>query len=490
MTRRGACAPRCWVGRPLGFERLEDRLLLSPLSSPSIPQWVGFATEFPTVPSFVSRASTAAFGDSRAPEGIFNILSPPQSDPPGPPPGIGMFVRSSGSSGTVESMSGVTNRGIAGAVAPTVSSMTISFPVVVINGDTSTSDPLSSTLRTAADATVSSAGSGLSVASSPVAAQVSTPGPLIPSAPSLALAGSVSQAVGTAGFSSPGSELSAGGATVDAPVFLSSQMSFATFVGTTSNGQTNITFSLLASGDLFLAEVPILARGQIKLPLLIDYSPGVSPSFEAPASTAVATSGSLLLAPLATEPPDGYARIATNSADSLGVAANSTTAAPAVGIKKEFLAPAVTFKVSCSDGPPPAPAHTLTFDSSKHAKISPSCGVPDAETKCIDATTDLGPAPQRSDLMTDFMPFDQAAVGQTIDQFLQQLKGLGAGLSWLQRPRDLVVELLSVAVALTAWSLVPRFLRPSPDDELSAVDEATSLDGISGLPGGSSLEEP
>ena len=101
------------------------------------------------------------------------------------------------------------------------------------------------------------------------------------------------------------------------------------------------------------------------------------------------------------------------------------------------------------------------------------------------------PSPQRSDLIMDFMPFDQAAVEQTIDQFLQQFEDLGAGLSWLQGPTDVVVELLAVAVALTAWKVVPKILgRSADDDELAAVDVATSLDGISGLPGGSSPEEP
>jgi hypothetical protein len=91
----------------------------------------------------------------------------------------------------------------------------------------------------------------------------------------------------------------------------------------------------------------------------------------------------------------------------------------------------------------------------------------------------------------DFMPFDQAAVGQTIDRFLQQLEDLGAGLSWLQGPTDVVVELLAVAVALTAWKVVPKILGHSPDeDELGASGDATSLEGISSLPGGSSPEEP
>jgi hypothetical protein len=82
-------------------------------------------------------------------------------------------------------------------------------------------------------------------------------------------------------------------------------------------------------------------------------------------------------------------------------------------------------------------------------------------------------------------------VDQTIDQFIQQFEDLGAGLSWLQGPRDVVVELLAVAVALIAWKVIPKILGRSPDDVgLAAVDVATSLDGISGLPGGARPEEP
>ena len=100
------------------------------------------------------------------------------------------------------------------------------------------------------------------------------------------------------------------------------------------------------------------------------------------------------------------------------------------------------------------------------------------------------PPLQRSDVITDFMPFDRAAIGQTIDQFLQQLGDLGAGLSWFQGPTDLVVELLAVAAALTAWKAVPKIVGHSRDDDQPAASTlATSLDGISGLPGGSSPEE-
>jgi hypothetical protein len=101
------------------------------------------------------------------------------------------------------------------------------------------------------------------------------------------------------------------------------------------------------------------------------------------------------------------------------------------------------------------------------------------------------PAPQRSDLITEFVPFDRAAVEQAIDRFFQQFEDLGAGLAPLQGPTDVLVELLAVAMALTAWKVVPKMLGRSQEDEaeLVAVDVVTSLDGISGLPGSWSPEE-
>jgi hypothetical protein len=99
--------------------------------------------------------------------------------------------------------------------------------------------------------------------------------------------------------------------------------------------------------------------------------------------------------------------------------------------------------------------------------------------------------PQRLGLIVDFRPFDRLAVEQTIDQLLGKLERLGGGLSSLQVPMDIAAELLALAVALTAWIVVPRMLRRSPGETgPAACDDATSLDGISGLAGGTSLEEP
>lgn len=91
--------------------------------------------------------------------------------------------------------------------------------------------------------------------------------------------------------------------------------------------------------------------------------------------------------------------------------------------------------------------------------------------------------------MTDFRPFDRLAMEQTIDRFLGQLEFLGVGLSSLQESIDVAAELLAMAVALTAWLVVPRILRRTTAARApEAYDDATSLDGISGLAGGTSTE--
>ena len=99
--------------------------------------------------------------------------------------------------------------------------------------------------------------------------------------------------------------------------------------------------------------------------------------------------------------------------------------------------------------------------------------------------------PQRLGLIVDFRPFDPIAVQQRIDQFLDQLDRLGAGLSSIHESMDIGTELLALALALAAWNLVPKILRRSSGAIGPATcDDATSLDGITGLPGGTSVEEP
>ena len=248
-------------------------------------------------------------------------------------------------------------------------------------------------------------------------------------------------------------------------------------------------FSAFGGGGLLLSDFSISTRADMKFAQIVGFDPGDFPTLASPATSTV-VAGSFLLAPLATEPPNGYAGIATNRAGNFGVAATSSNEAPAVGINSVILAPTGTKKFSGSDAHLADIDRSLTLEGSGLAQTQPHCDVPESRNQGTVATTEAVPSPQRSDIMTDFMPFDRTAMGHSIDRFLEQLEDLGADLSWLQGPRDLVVQLVSVAVALTAWKLVPKFLGRHPDNELADVDDATSLDGISGLPWGSSLEEP
>jgi hypothetical protein len=101
------------------------------------------------------------------------------------------------------------------------------------------------------------------------------------------------------------------------------------------------------------------------------------------------------------------------------------------------------------------------------------------------------PSPQRSSLLTNFGAFDRASLERAIDQFLRQFDVLGSDSGPHQGPSDVLVELLAVAVALTAWKMIPRMLGSSRKDEagLEGVDVASSLDGLSGLPGSWSFDE-
>jgi len=362
------------------------------------------------------------------------------------------------------------------------------FAVVVMNPRDSPADTPDSGGRIVLDATISSVASTLRAEASPVTPQVSAPGSLIASVPSFAITGSAGLSAGE-GISLLESNQSIGAVAIPAPPVLSSQIGVATFARAIGSGQTSIAFSVLGDGEVLLANISISTFGNIRSTFVTGLNQGVLPTPGSPAPSGVGTSVSLILAPLATEPQIGSAKIATNAVSSPGAAANSSNLSALVGMSNVALAPAVTNKVSASTTHLPAVDRTLSLAGSGLAEVLAYRDLSESGNQGTDATTEAAPSPQRCGLMTDFMPFDQSAVGQTIDQFLQRLDGLGAGLSWLHGPKDLVVELLSVAVVLAAWKVVTRFLGRSPDDELADVDDATSLDGISGLPGGSSTEE-
>jgi hypothetical protein len=213
----------------------------------------------------------------------------------------------------------------------------------------------------------------------------------------------------------------------------------------------------------------------------------------------------VLLTPLDIARTNGYGRITTPWPSNLGAAANWNNAVTLVGISSVILGPFGPTKFVGNAGGFQAMDRTLTLAGRGIAQFPPfraipgpgnhsGATIPEAELSSIveepGAAGLAVPPPQRSDVITDFMPFDLAAIGKTIDQFLQQLGDFGAGLSWFQGPTDLFVKLLAVTAALTAWKAVPTIVgHARDDDQLAAADPATSLDGIFGLPGGSSTED-
>jgi hypothetical protein len=337
---------------------------------------------------------------------------------------------------------------------------------------------------TAADVANSSIANKLWVEPSPVIPGVNAPSFAPSSSSSFASAGGTIGIAQGVGSSSLQSDLPRGLVAVSSPANPSVPASFPMLVGTGVSGQSIITLSLHKEGEVLLVNAFSPTIGAIHTPVVIGSNPGDPTTQESPVALAIATSGT----------------------SSLLTTANSSNVATLVGISTVSLVSFGTSKVSGNAGRLLAMNSTSIFAGRLLATMPPYRDVADvgnggtvaraeAAPQCLVTKSGLFgvavPSPQRSDLIMDLRPFDQAAVEQTIDQFLQQFKDLGAGLCWLNGPTDVVVELVAVAVALTAWKVVPKILGRSPnDDELATVDVATCLDGISGLPGGSSPEEP
>jgi hypothetical protein len=86
------------------------------------------------------------------------------------------------------------------------------------------------------------------------------------------------------------------------------------------------------------------------------------------------------------------------------------------------------------------------------------------------------PAPRRADLLTDFLPYDRAALEQAIDRFLARCDDLGATLSGRDGPPDLLTEIMAVAVAFTAAKVGLRLFWRARDDEAASEEAALCLD--------------
>jgi hypothetical protein len=271
-------------------------------------------------------------------------------------------------------------------------------------------------------------------------------------------------------------------------------------------GQVNITYSAVADGNALQAGGIATTTAETGAPLFIWSGGSEAATQVSLPAVGIATSGSFRLAPLFTKTVDGVLRIAASVTSVLGAAPNSANAAIVVEIGIGSLAPSGPSIPLGNSGRVPAMDSALALAGSGHAAMVTDRDThfrrnPDvadaaepAPRRMCDAARAFEPAdltPQQLGLIIDFTPFDRLAVEQTVDQFREQLQRLGAGLSSLRVSMDIAAELLAVAVALSAWIAVPRILRRLPGDAGSAAcDDATSLDGISGLAGGTSPEEP
>jgi hypothetical protein len=280
----------------------------------------------------------------------------------------------------------------------------------------------------------------------------------------------------------------------------------AALLTTGTYGPASIAFSTVAGGIALPAGGIATTTAETGAPIFIWSGGSEAATQVSLPAVGIATSGSFRLAPLFTKTVDGFLRIAAGGTSVLGVAPNTANAAIVVEIGIGSLAPSGPSIALGNSGRVPATDSALALAGSGHAAM-----VTDRDThfrrnpdvadaaepvprRVGDAACAFEPAdltPQRLGLIIDFTPFDRLAVQQTVDQFREQLQRLGAGLSSLRVSMDIAAELLAVAVALSAWIVVPRILRRLPGDAGSAAcDDATSLDGISGLAGGTSPEEP
>jgi hypothetical protein len=467
MARRDAHVPRGLVARTMGFEQLEDRWLLSSFSAPSDSQPVNLAVNNALTAPFVSAAPMDVRVVTRAPDSAGDITA---SD--------------AGSSLVAVGRAGSTSE----VTPPLYNSLTLPASIGTV-GWPGGAIGVPVTFSGGADQGIASIGTGPALSNTPTLASVS------------ATIQTAKQAGGYSLLSQP----SAGSVAAPASGNLFIQPSSGVLTVAGGSGQTFITSSALGFGGLVPVDGFFRTNSAFPTPQAVAINLGDPTIQESPAPLAVATPGAFLLTPLVTTTTTSYAKTATNGASSLGAVPNLSNVATPVGISTVSLALSGPTKVSGNANGFPAMDLTLTLTGRGVAQVPPFRDISKPGNQRSVATTQadlprivaeanlLGlavPSPQRSDLIMDFMPFDQAAVGQTIDRFLQQLEDLGAGLSWIQGPTDVIVELLAVAVALTAWKVVSKILGHSPDeDDLGASGDGTSLEGISSLPGGSSPEE-
>jgi hypothetical protein len=261
---------------------------------------------------------------------------------------------------------------------------------------------------------------------------------------------------------------------------LSSEMIFAMLDDLTDSGQTTMRLGAAGDNEILLVNGLATPNGEIS----------------------ARSVGSMRLAPLLTEHSNTYAKVAANGANNVSTETSFSNMATVAGSSLLVLATSAANNFSAGTGDLLAIDPILSLAATRLLQVTsfldfsqprnPGTVVPTTAGTpySVEPWGLLGllaPSPQRFDLI-DFVPLDEGALGQTIDRFLEHVEEIGADLTWLRGPADVIVELLALAFVLKAVSKAMEHFHDHGDQ--ATVDVATSLEGISGLPGGSSPEEP
>jgi hypothetical protein len=514
MTRHGGRAPRRRLARALGVERFEERSLLSTVGLAPDPPMVGPVVIAAPVPPLVSLISADPPVPPRIAESIGEIMpasggmaggstatapvSSPLANLAVPAVGAIRAVEPDGpmATGFSDALQVAIDRGFS------LDGTALTIPPTV--GDIGSATTASSSQTTAEIATTSSAVEAQAEVS-PVIPFVGIPSPPIAAAASLTASGGTFIASKQAGESTlangpPGAQVavaSLGGLMLPPGV--------AALLSMSVNVQGNFTFSAVGYGNGSPPEGGVTISQETGNSLFIWTSASELPIPAPPPPVLFTTSAYFVLAPLFAKTSDLSFRNVASSASALGAVANAGTATIVVEIGPTTFASCGSTKALVSAGRALSTDSGLLLAWSGLAATATSRDVPDWRNPDIADTVETDPqllwdvadpfvpvdlTPQRLGLITDFSPLDRLAVEQTIDQFFEQLELLGARLSSIQQSIDVTAELLALAIAVTAWIIVPKILRRSSGDSgLAAYDDATSLDGISGLAGSTSLEE-
>src|SRR5512135_1184186 len=194
-----------------------------------------------------------------------------------------------------------------------------------------------------------------------------------------------------------------------------------------------------------------------------------------------------MLAPRSASPPGAVPRSATQSASPPPAHRSTTRPASSMAGPSSWAIPRAR-RHRIAPGRSPGVGRTKAVRSipSPFAGIHRDGMQPTAETLSVGGATGLVevPSPRRSDLLTDFLPFDRTSLEHAIDRFLDRFEDLGAELSRSPGPTILFTEAMAVAVALLASKVALGLLGRSPDDEAdwAGADAGANLAGFSGLP--------